>query len=67
MVKPRKAIAEAGKTGWVYILDRTNGKPLIGIEERPVPREPKRGTRLRSQPYPVGDSVARNVPALWRV
>ena len=23
-----------------YILDRTNGKPLIGIEERPVPQEP---------------------------
>ena len=35
--QPRKAIAEAGRTGWVYILDRTNGKPLIGIEERPVP------------------------------
>ena len=26
-----KAIAEAGKTGFIYILDRTNGKPLIGI------------------------------------
>ena len=30
----RKGFAQAGKTGWVYILDRTNGKPLIGIEER---------------------------------
>src|SRR5271154_4133250 len=29
--QPRKAIAEAGRTGWVYILDRTNGKPLVGI------------------------------------
>jgi len=42
--QPRKGIAEAGKTGWVYILDRTNGKPLIGIEERPVPQEPKQKT-----------------------
>ena len=29
--QPRKGIAEAGRTGWVYILDRTNGKPLIGM------------------------------------
>jgi len=54
--QPRKGIAEAGKTGWVYILDRTNGKPLIGIEERPVPQEPKQKT-AKTQPYPVGDAV----------
>ena len=29
----KKAIAHAGKTGWVYILNRTNGKPLYGIPE----------------------------------
>ena len=34
--KMRKGIAEACKTGWIYILDRTNGKPLIGIDEKPV-------------------------------
>ena len=32
----RKGVAEACKTGWIYILDRTNGKPLIGIDEKPV-------------------------------
>ena len=32
--KPRKGIAEVGKTGFVYILDRETGKPLVGIEER---------------------------------
>ena len=32
--QPRKGIAQAGRTGWVYILDRTNGKPLVGIEEK---------------------------------
>ena len=53
--RARKAIAEASKTGWVYILDRTNGEPLIGIEERPVPQEPRQATS-RTQPYPIGDA-----------
>src|ERR1700736_722195 len=53
---PRKGIAEAGRTGWVYILDRTNGKPLIGIEERGVPQEPRQKT-AKTQPYPVGDAT----------
>ena len=30
---PRKALAAHSKQGWVYILDRTTGKPLVGIEE----------------------------------
>jgi alcohol dehydrogenase (cytochrome c) len=54
--KPRKGLAEISKTGWVYILDRTNGKPLVGIEERPVPQEPRHATSA-TQPFPVGDSV----------
>ena len=29
----RKGIYESGKTGWCYFLDRTNGQPLIGINE----------------------------------
>ena len=40
----RKAAAQAGKTGWVYILDRISGEPLLGIEERPVPQEPRQKT-----------------------
>ena len=54
--QPRKALAEAGRTGWVYILDRTNGKPLIGIEEKPVPQEPRQKT-AKTQPIPVGDAT----------
>jgi len=54
--QPRKGIAEAGKTGWVYILDRTDGKPLIGIDERPVPQEPHQKT-AKTQPYPRGDAT----------
>jgi alcohol dehydrogenase (cytochrome c) len=51
----RKAAAEANKAGWVYILDRTNGKPLIGIDEKPVPQEPRQRTAA-TQPIPRGDS-----------
>jgi quinohemoprotein ethanol dehydrogenase len=54
--QPRKGIAEAGRTGWVYILDRTNGKPLIGIEERPVSQEPRQKT-AKTQPFPIGDAI----------
>ncbi len=52
----RKGIAEVSKTGWVYILDRITGEPLIGIEERAVPQEPRQKTAA-TQPYPIGDAV----------
>jgi quinohemoprotein ethanol dehydrogenase len=52
----RKAIAEVGKTGWAYILDRTNGKPLIGIDEKAVPQEPRQKTAA-TQPFPRGEAI----------
>ncbi len=54
----KKGIAEAGKTGWVYILNRTNGKPLIGINEKPVPQLKSVNT-YPTQPYPVGDAFSK--------
>jgi quinoprotein glucose dehydrogenase len=30
------ALAQVGKTGYMYILDRVTGKPVFGIDERPV-------------------------------
>ncbi len=54
--RTRKAIAEVGKTGWAYILDRQTGKPLIGIDERKVPQEPRQATAA-TQPFPRGDAV----------
>lgn len=51
----RRAIAEAGKTGWVYILDRVTGEPIIGIEEKPVPQLAEQLTSP-TQPHPVGDA-----------
>jgi alcohol dehydrogenase (cytochrome c) len=53
--RSRKALAQAGKTGWVYILDRITGEPLIGIEERSVPQDPRQATAA-TQPHPVGDA-----------
>jgi quinohemoprotein ethanol dehydrogenase len=35
---PVKGIGQAGKTGWVYLLDRTNGTPIVPIDEKPVPQ-----------------------------
>ena len=51
----RKGIYECGKTGWCYILDRTNGQPLIGIDEKAVPQEPRQQT-WPTQPIPQGDA-----------
>jgi alcohol dehydrogenase (cytochrome c) len=52
---PRKGLAQAGKTGWVYILDRTNGEPLLGIDEKEVLQDPRQKTAA-TQPYPKGDA-----------
>lgn len=53
--RQRRALAHAGKTGWVYILDRVTGKPLLPIPERRVPQEPRQRTSA-TQPTPVGDA-----------
>ncbi|HEY0961917.1 MAG TPA: c-type cytochrome, partial [Pseudomonadales bacterium] len=55
----RKGIAEASKSGFLYILDRVTGEPLHGIEERPVPQEPRNATAA-TQPWPIGDYVVPN-------
>ena len=61
--RTRKAIVEVGKTGWAYILDRETGKPLIGIDEKPVPQEPRQKTAA-TQPFPRGDAI---VPQLIEI
>ncbi|PWU01615.1 MAG: quinonprotein alcohol dehydrogenase [Terriglobia bacterium] len=53
----RKALAAHSKQGWVYILDRETGKPLLPIEEKPVPQEPRQKT-AKTQPIPMGDPTA---------
>ena len=57
----RKILMHAGKTGLLYTYDRTNGKPLVGIDEKAVPQEPRTKTSP-TQPIPVGDSFAPTCP-----
>jgi PQQ-dependent dehydrogenase (methanol/ethanol family) len=59
--RTRKIMMHAGKTGFLYIYDRTNGKPLIGINEKPVPQEPRLKTAA-TQPFPIGDSFVPTCP-----
>jgi quinoprotein glucose dehydrogenase len=47
-------IAAAGKTGYLYILNRVTGKPVFGMEERPVMASDAPGeVSSRTQPIPV--------------
>jgi alcohol dehydrogenase (cytochrome c) len=50
----RKGIGEAGKTGWVYLLDRETGQPLVSIDEKDVPQNAFQNTAA-TQPIPQGD------------
>jgi alcohol dehydrogenase (cytochrome c) len=58
--QPRKGLSHAPKSGYVYILDRVTGKPLVGIEERPVPQNASQKT-APTQPIPIGDDVVPHV------
>jgi quinoprotein glucose dehydrogenase len=56
------ALAEIGKSGYLFILDRVTGKPVFGVEERPVPKGDVPGEWYSpTQPFPV------KPPALARV
>jgi quinoprotein glucose dehydrogenase len=48
------ALAQIGKTSWMFILDRTTGKPVFGVEERPVPKGDVPGEWYSpTQPFPL--------------
>lgn len=48
------ALAQVGKIGYMFILDRTTGKPVFGVEERPVPKGNVPGEWYSpTQPFPV--------------
>jgi quinoprotein glucose dehydrogenase len=47
-------VAQAGKTGFLYVFERLSGKPLWPIEERPVPRSEVPGeVSSPTQPFPT--------------
>ena len=48
------AVAQVTKTGFTFVFDRRDGKPLFDIEERPVPASPVPGEKTwPTQPFPV--------------
>jgi len=48
------ALAHVGKTGYMFILDRVTGKPIFGVEERPVPKgDVPTEWYSPTQPFPV--------------
>src|SRR5207247_5055336 len=52
--KPIDAVAQATKTGFLYVFDRVTGKPLWPIEERRVPRSDMPGEQTwPTQPFPL--------------
>jgi quinoprotein glucose dehydrogenase len=56
------ALTLIGKTAWMFILDRATGKPIFGVEERPVPKGNVPGEWYSpTQPFPL------KPPALARV
>ena len=52
--RPVDAVAQATKTGFVFLLDRLSGKPLFDVVERPVPASKVPGeASWPTQPFPV--------------
>ena len=48
------AVAQAGKTGFLYVFNRVTGEPLWPIEERPVPKSDMPGEEAwPTQPFPT--------------
>ena len=49
-----KALMQPSKTGFIYVFDRTTGKPVWPIEERPVPQSTVPGEHTaKTQPFPT--------------
>ncbi|MCU1260780.1 MAG: quinoprotein glucose dehydrogenase, partial [Bryobacterales bacterium] len=52
--KPVDAVAQVTKTGFTFLFERTTGKPLFDIVEKPVPASEVPGeSAYPTQPFPV--------------
>jgi quinoprotein glucose dehydrogenase len=52
--KPIKAVVQLTKQAFAFVFDRTNGRPVWPIEERPVPTSDTPGERTSpTQPFPT--------------
>jgi quinoprotein glucose dehydrogenase len=58
--RPVKAVVQVTKQAFAYVLDRTDGRPVWPIEERPVPSSDTPGERTSpTQPFPTALSSHR--------
>jgi alcohol dehydrogenase (cytochrome c) len=58
--KPVKAIGVMRTDGYLFLLDRATGKPVLPVEERPVPQSARLKT-APTQPFPAGaDQIGPN-------
>jgi glucose dehydrogenase len=58
---------QANKNGWLYILDRATGKPILGIPEKKQ-LQSRAAHTFATQPIPVGQPFAKQCPehrAAW--
>ncbi|HEV2702939.1 MAG TPA: pyrroloquinoline quinone-dependent dehydrogenase [Steroidobacteraceae bacterium] len=52
--KPTEAVIAGNKTGMLYVLDPATGRPLLPIQERPVPQSTVEGESTSpTQPFPM--------------
>lgn len=63
--RTRKALAAMRSDGYLFLLDRETGKPLISVEERPVPQNPLQKTAA-TQPFPVGAESILPACSEWK-
>ena len=55
------AVAQMTKMGLLFMFDRTNGKPIHEMVERPVPQSRVPGEKTSpTQPFPITPPLARN-------
>ena len=56
------AVAQTTKQGYLFVLDRLTGKPVLPVEERPIPQSDAPGEfTSKTQPVPVnpGQTITR--------
>ena len=62
---PVRGLAAMRADGYLFLLDRENGEPLLPIEERPVPQDAHQRT-APTQPFPVRTESILPECSYWR-
>ena len=62
---PVRGLAAMRTDGYLFLLDRENGEPLLPIEERPVPQDAHQRT-APTQPFPVRTESILPECSYWR-